>query len=146
MNGISKFDQLRIKTDRELLQLLTNELDHGLTVACEALMSIDGGVSVEESYAKAKRAYTEASRWLCLIREITARERAKLELNLSRLRAILKGLAVLCSAEPGQNDVAALALAFWHARGCPDGSSQRDWFRAERTLKSRAGSPNCVPA
>ena len=147
MHEIPKFDQLRIKTDKELLYLVRKDLDLGLNTACRALMLADGGISVSESYAKTKRSYAKASRWLGLIDEITAQERAELELNLNRLAAILKGLAVLSSAEtPGQNDIAALALAFWHARGCPEGSSERDWLRAEHTLGERSSSSNCVLA
>jgi Protein of unknown function (DUF2934) len=33
------------------------------------------------------------------------------------------------------NDVAALAYRFWQERGCPVGSDQEDWFRAENELK-----------
>ena len=36
-----------------------------------------------------------------------------------------------------QQEVAALAYEFWQARGCPDGSPEQDWFRAERELQSR---------
>jgi len=34
-----------------------------------------------------------------------------------------------------QQQVAALAYGFWQARGCPDGSPEEDWFRAERELQ-----------
>src|SRR5579862_948829 len=33
-------------------------------------------------------------------------------------------------------NVAALAYLLWHDRGCPIGSDQEDWFRAEQELKS----------
>ena len=36
--------------------------------------------------------------------------------------------------------VAALAYAYWQARGCPDGSRDEDWFRAEQEMKARKGS------
>ncbi|MBZ5606849.1 MAG: DUF2934 domain-containing protein [Acidobacteriia bacterium] len=32
--------------------------------------------------------------------------------------------------------VARLAYALWQERGCPDGSSEADWFRAEQQLQS----------
>ena len=147
MNGISKFDQLRIKTDKELLHLLRKELDLGISAASEALLSADDGIPARESYVKAKRTYTEVSRWLCLIYEITTQERARLELSLNRLRVIMKGLAVLCPDErSSRSDIGALALAFWHARGCPEGSSERDWLRAEQMLGSRPASQSCVLA
>jgi len=35
------------------------------------------------------------------------------------------------------DDVAALAYRLWHQRGCPIGSDQEDWFRAEQEIKNR---------
>ena len=42
------------------------------------------------------------------------------------------------SREFGHDDIAALAREFWQARGCPEGSSDEDWFRAVKELRSRA--------
>ena len=39
----------------------------------------------------------------------------------------------------GHSDIAALAYELWQARGCPDGSSEEDWFRAAEILRSHAG-------
>jgi hypothetical protein len=72
MDGVCKFDQLRIKTDTELVQLITQELDLGLRAAAM------------ESYAKAARAYFEAAR-LMRVAEITQKERPVLESRLARL-------------------------------------------------------------
>jgi hypothetical protein len=36
-----------------------------------------------------------------------------------------------------QQEIARLAYEFWEARGCPDGSPEEDWLRAERDLQSR---------
>ena len=49
--------------------------------------------------------------------------------------------------EPGQSDVpslardetAARAYELWCERGCPAGSPQVDWFRAEEELRIRHG-------
>jgi hypothetical protein len=35
------------------------------------------------------------------------------------------------------DEVASLAYRFWQERGCPDGSDQEDWYRAENELKNR---------
>src|SRR5271155_14752 len=42
----------------------------------------------------------------------------------------------------GHDEIAALAYELWQARGCPDGSSEEDWFHAAEELRSRAGAPN----
>ena len=34
-------------------------------------------------------------------------------------------------------DIAELAYELWQSRGCPDGSPDEDWFRAERELQRR---------
>ena len=33
-----------------------------------------------------------------------------------------------------REQIAALAYRFWQARGCPEGTADEDWFRAEREL------------
>jgi len=38
----------------------------------------------------------------------------------------------------GHAEIAALAFELWHARGCPDGSPDEDWFHAAEQLRSRA--------
>jgi len=40
------------------------------------------------------------------------------------------------SAEPQhvREQVASLAYALWEQRGCPEGSPEEDWFRAEQEL------------
>ena len=38
----------------------------------------------------------------------------------------------------GHDDIAVLAYQLWQARGCPEGSSHEDWFRAAEQLRSRA--------
>lgn len=39
-----------------------------------------------------------------------------------------------------EQDVASLAYQRWVERGCPQGSSEEDWFEAERELQSRGSS------
>jgi hypothetical protein len=41
----------------------------------------------------------------------------------------------------GHEDIAALAYALWHARGCPEGSPEEDWFQAAQELRARPGVP-----
>lgn len=35
-------------------------------------------------------------------------------------------------------EVARLAYTYWQTRGCPDGSPEEDWFRAEQDLNGTA--------
>lgn len=35
-------------------------------------------------------------------------------------------------------EVKRLAHEYWHARGCPEGSPEEDWFRAEQAVKGTA--------
>jgi hypothetical protein len=80
MDGVCKFDQLRIKTNTELVQLITQELDLGLRAVAM------------ESYAKGARAYFEAAR-LMRITEIGEKERPVLESRLERLANVLERMA-----------------------------------------------------
>lgn len=36
---------------------------------------------------------------------------------------------------PLSEQIAGLAHALWQERGCPDGSPEEDWFRAEDAIK-----------
>jgi hypothetical protein len=40
----------------------------------------------------------------------------------------------------GHQDIAALAYSLWEKRGCPEGSSEHDWFLAVKELRSAATS------
>jgi len=42
---------------------------------------------------------------------------------------------------PDPSTVSALAYQLWHARGCPDGSPETDWFQAERELLGQSLNP-----
>ncbi len=45
------------------------------------------------------------------------------------------GIALKEISEPqNQHEVATLAYKFWQARGCPDGTPEEDWFRAEQEI------------
>jgi len=45
----------------------------------------------------------------------------------------VSGVVTECNRE----GVAALAYKLWQERGCPIGSDQEDWFRAENLLTNR---------
>ncbi|MDE3167726.1 MAG: DUF2934 domain-containing protein [Acidobacteriota bacterium] len=48
--------------------------------------------------------------------------------------------------QPAAPDIAALAYRFWQERGCPVGSPEVDWLRAERQLKSLRGPTRLMVA
>lgn len=39
---------------------------------------------------------------------------------------------------PSEDRIAELAYSYWEARGFVGGSSEEDWYRAERELRSQA--------
>jgi hypothetical protein len=41
----------------------------------------------------------------------------------------------VASIDSNRGDIAALAYQLWNDRGCPIGSPDEDWFRAENELK-----------
>jgi hypothetical protein len=47
--------------------------------------------------------------------------------------------------EPDQEETQRLAYRFWLERGCPVGSPEQDWFRAEEELR-REGPPIALGA
>jgi hypothetical protein len=53
--------------------------------------------------------------------------------------ATVHSLAQQSEMEPPEilhEQIAALAYALWQERGCPEGSPEEDWFRAEAELKA----------
>jgi hypothetical protein len=44
---------------------------------------------------------------------------------------------VVTAPPPEHKKIARLAYAYWQGRGCPDGSPEEDWFRAEEELRRR---------
>jgi hypothetical protein len=39
--------------------------------------------------------------------------------------------------EPLPEQIASLAHALWLERGCPEGSSEADWFKAEQVIREQ---------
>ncbi len=137
----TKFDQLRIKTETQLLRVINAELDLGLRDTHQALKFIDTLADAETYRHRANRAYATVSRLLPLVVEITGEERSKMQAKLNRLQKMLEALsAVGSNLTPAEDDIAVLARAVWEARGCPEGVPEEDWFRAERALKANKGS------
>ena len=69
MNAPTKFDELRFKTDNQLIRLVSRELDLGICYALEALRLSDDLGPAERSYARAECACTDSQRLLRLAGE-----------------------------------------------------------------------------
>ena len=141
MAELSKFDELRIKTGKQLVELINNELDLGIRDARQALKTADTPAAAEKCYLRAKRAYAEVSLLIPLVAEITEDERNRVETRLEHLQGLLEALSAIGSTPtPTEGEIAALARTLWEARGCPEGLPEEDWFRAERALKTQRES------
>ena len=113
-----KFDELRVKTTRQLIQLVNREIELGTRALAEG------------RFLKAKRACAEVSRLISFV--VEDEERAPLESRVRHFQSLFEEPSIAES----KGDVAALARALWIGRGCPEGSPEEDWLRAERVLKS----------
>ena len=111
MGELSKFDELRLKTDNELVLLLSNDVELGLAAAREALNCADGLPSAVRNYAKAKQAHAEVSRLLPLAYEIALDEKVRLQLRLAGLARMLETLQSLdFGIHPCNEDAVAFAV------------------------------------
>lgn len=135
MPMLSKFDELRLKTDTELIQLVDGELNVALSSLFRAVESLDHMGSPSEPYVQAERAYARACRLITVI-YCTDEEQARLASRAEHLRKMLDWIA--SPQTPSEDDIAAIARSLWHARGCPEGVAEEDWYWAERALKTRA--------
>ena len=112
MGELPKFEELRLKTDRDLLKLLNDDLDLGLAAAREALRSVDDLASATRSYDQAKRAYSEVSRLLPVAYEITPDERRRSRLRLNHLSYMIDALHPLeAGIHPRTEESVSLATA-----------------------------------
>jgi hypothetical protein len=141
MTGLCKIDELRFKTDRQLIRLVHNELYKGIRAACEALKSADDLVATNAHRRTAKSAHSEAAHLMSFLGATSWDERSAVESKLDRLQEMLEPLSAIGSTPvPTEDNIAALARALWEARGCPEGLPEEDWYRAERVLRPRAKS------
>jgi hypothetical protein len=47
---------------------------------------------------------------------------------------------IASSAVADYEEIARLAYSYWESRGCPVGSPEEDWFRAESELQKQAAA------
>jgi hypothetical protein len=137
MAELSKFDELRNKTNRELVQVIDKAIDLGICQARLALKSADTWDVAERCGLRAKTSFVQVSRLILLVENITADERRRVESRLEHLKGMLDSLSGIGSTPtPTEDEIAALARSLWEARGRPQGVPEQDWFLAERALKT----------
>jgi len=49
---------------------------------------------------------------------------------------VSESMKTAATVSPTESEIATLAYQLWQDNGCPVGSDQEDWFRAERMLKN----------
>ena len=133
MSELFKLEELHAKTDRELIQLIKNRLEAALGLARKTLDSVDNPAFAEEYRRRAEREHHNAAYLLRLVYDVPEGDRRILESKLAKVREMLDrpyGSGPI----PNQREIADLARALWKARGCPDGSPEEDWYRAEQEL------------
>ena len=84
-----KLHELRSKTTRQLVSLISNKLDRGLAFARAMEAESADWESAEESAVQAERALTDATSWMTLLKDVTPLERRRLEAKTAELRDAL---------------------------------------------------------
>lgn len=84
----SKFEELRAKTDRQLVQLVRIQLERGLRLSCD-----------RAKRPEAARVYTEACSLLSKVYNLTDAERHCVEASFVRLRKALGRVAIDCDTQ-----------------------------------------------
>jgi hypothetical protein len=60
--------------------------------------------------------------------------------RVTKPRAGLEVSTSGADSAPLSGQIASLAYALWQERGCPDGTAEEDWFRAEQEIQARQQS------
>jgi len=83
----------------------------------------------------AKHLYTTTPSSAGSVRVGTARAVEPVVQAARAIDPVVEATTVKPVPEPAQ--IARLAYEYWQARGCPGGSPEEDWFRAESELKTQ---------
>jgi hypothetical protein len=110
MSALTKYDELRLKTDKQLIQLAAMELETGTCYAWRALKFAEDRATAAEHYKAAKNAYDQAYYLICLAGDSVQNEKREAESQVERLRKMIEPLSAIDrTSRPGEQDVAALA-------------------------------------
>ena len=66
--------------------------------------------------------------------------------HAKRLHEVKNNSFKHASETPDRDRIAVRAYQLWLGRGCPIGTDQEDWFRAENELKNRKDSAEAASA
>ena len=116
----------------ELSEFLKSELTACVTFASHAAMMRRTGNQelAEQAIANAEKSYATLLPFLSdstRSQGLTAEQLEELRGQLERTRNTLDDLDKV-------RRIAVLAYEFWQERGCPQGTPEQDWFRAEREI------------
>jgi hypothetical protein len=122
----------KAESGRQLAEFLKHELTACVTFASHAATMRRTGNQelVEQAIANAEKSYATLLPFLSdsmRSQGLKAEELEEFRAQLERIRNTLDDLEKV-------RRIALLAYEFWQERGCPLGSPQEDWFRAEREI------------
>ena len=122
----------KAESGRELAEFLKNEL-----AACVAFVKLGATMRktgnqelVEQAICNAEKSYATLVPFLSDSTRSTGLKAEELEEFRAQLERIRNSLDDLQRVRK----IAVLAYQFWQDRGCPLGTPEEDWFRAEREI------------
>ena len=137
--SITKLDQVavslqqeKVEAGRELAEFLKSE-----SAACVSFVKLGAAMRkagnqelAEQAIANAEKSYSTLRPFLSDSTRSTGLKAEELEEFRSQLERIRNSLDDLEKVRK----IAVLAYQFWLERGCPHGSPEEDWFRAQRQI------------
>jgi hypothetical protein len=122
----------KTESGREIAEFLKNEL-----AACVAFVKLGATMRktgnqelVEQAIGNAEKSYATL---LPFLSDSTRSAGLKAE-ELEEFRAQLERIRYSLDDLERVRKIAVLAYQFWLERGCPHGTPEEDWFRAEREI------------
>jgi hypothetical protein len=130
--AVSLQPEKKTESGREIAEFLKDEL-----AACVAFVKLGATMRktgnqelVEQAIGNAEKSYTTLLPFLSDSTRSTGLKAEELEEFRAQLERIRNSLDDLEKVRK----IAVLAYQFWQERGCPVGTPEEDWFRAEREI------------
>jgi hypothetical protein len=122
---------LETESDYQRLEVITGEVATRSRLTALSTMNYEAGGRTPEKWPTELNGKPTAQ-----IRESKRKYKREIQRKAPTVRE--SGLATTgheeISEPENQHEVGALAYELWQARGCPDGTSEEDWFRAEQKI------------